>query len=53
MAAGKMHADEVDTDTGLVQRLLAAQFPQWADFAFSQGNTGRGISMVVVGLSLG
>ncbi len=31
MAAGKMHADEVDTDIDLVQRLLAAQFPQWAD----------------------
>jgi aminoglycoside phosphotransferase (APT) family kinase protein len=26
-----MHADEVDTDVGLVCRLLAAQFPQWAD----------------------
>lgn len=31
MATGKMHVDEVDTDAGLVQRLLAAQFPQWAD----------------------
>jgi aminoglycoside phosphotransferase (APT) family kinase protein len=31
MAAGKMHVDEVDTDAGLVQRLLAAQFPQWSD----------------------
>ena len=27
----KMHADEVDTDSSLVRRLLAAQFPQWAD----------------------
>jgi aminoglycoside phosphotransferase (APT) family kinase protein len=26
-----MHADEVDTDVPLVRRLLAAQFPQWAD----------------------
>jgi aminoglycoside phosphotransferase (APT) family kinase protein len=26
-----MHADEVDTDASLVVRLLAAQFPQWAD----------------------
>jgi aminoglycoside phosphotransferase (APT) family kinase protein len=25
-----MHADEVSTDAGLVGRLLAAQFPQWA-----------------------
>ena len=29
--AGKMHADEVDTDVALVRRLFAAQFPQWAD----------------------
>jgi aminoglycoside phosphotransferase (APT) family kinase protein len=27
----KMHADEVDTDPPLVRRLLADQFPQWAD----------------------
>lgn len=27
----KMHADEVDTDPSLVCRLLAAQFPQWAE----------------------
>ena len=25
-----MHDEEVDTDAGLVRRLLAAQFPQWA-----------------------
>ena len=31
MSAGKMHSDEVDTDASLVGRLLAAQFPQWAD----------------------
>jgi aminoglycoside phosphotransferase (APT) family kinase protein len=31
MSAGKMHVDEVDTDVSLVKRLLAAQFPQWAD----------------------
>lgn len=31
MSAGKMHIDEVDTDVSLVDRLLAAQFPQWAD----------------------
>jgi aminoglycoside phosphotransferase (APT) family kinase protein len=28
---GKMHVDEVDTDVLLVRRLLASQFPQWAD----------------------
>jgi aminoglycoside phosphotransferase (APT) family kinase protein len=26
-----MHADEFDTDVSLVRRLLAAQFPRWAD----------------------
>ncbi len=31
MSAHKMHGDEVDTDPSLVSRLLAAQFPQWAD----------------------
>ena len=28
--AGRMHADELDTDVSLVGRLVAAQFPQWA-----------------------
>lgn len=27
----KMHADEVETDAALVGRLVAAQFPHWAD----------------------
>lgn len=27
----KMHANEVDTDAGLVRALLVSQFPQWAD----------------------
>lgn len=31
MPAGKMHADEPDTDTALVIRLIAGQFPQWAE----------------------
>jgi aminoglycoside phosphotransferase (APT) family kinase protein len=31
VAAEKMHPDEVDIDIALVSRLLAAQFPQWAD----------------------
>ncbi len=31
MPAGKMHAGEVETGVPLVRRLLAAQFPQWAD----------------------
>lgn len=33
MSGGKMHVDEVDTDVALALRLLAAQFPQWADLA--------------------
>jgi aminoglycoside phosphotransferase (APT) family kinase protein len=28
-----MHADEVETDVALVRRLLALQFPHWADLA--------------------
>ncbi|PZS28878.1 MAG: phosphotransferase [Pseudonocardiales bacterium] len=31
MGAVRMHTDEVDTDAGLVRRLLAGQLPQWAD----------------------
>jgi aminoglycoside phosphotransferase (APT) family kinase protein len=31
MPTGKMHADEIHTDVALVRRLLAAQFPHWAD----------------------
>ena len=31
LLAGKMHAGEIDIDAPLVRRLLAAQFPQWAD----------------------
>ena len=31
MGVTRMHADEIDTDAGLVRRLLTAQFPQWAD----------------------
>ena len=27
----RMHADEVDTDPSLVQRLVAGQFPEWAE----------------------
>ncbi|MFE5585090.1 aminoglycoside phosphotransferase family protein [Kitasatospora sp. NPDC056531] len=27
----KMHADELDIDEALVRRMVAAQFPQWAD----------------------
>ena len=33
MAGPKMHAGEIDTDAALVRRLLAAQFPRWADLS--------------------
>ena len=35
MTAAKMHADEIDTDPALVRRLLAEQFPQWADLTIT------------------
>ena len=35
MCAAKMHADEVHIDAALVRRLLAAQFPRWADLPIS------------------
>ena len=31
MSTGKMHIDEVNVDVSLVSRLLAVQFPHWAD----------------------
>ncbi len=31
MSSGKMHDGELEIDAALVRRLLAAQFPQWAD----------------------
>ena len=31
MPAAKMHDDELETDASLIGRLLAAQFPHWAD----------------------
>jgi aminoglycoside phosphotransferase (APT) family kinase protein len=40
MSAHKMHADEVDTDVSLVRRLLAAQFPQWADLPVEHASSG-------------
>jgi aminoglycoside phosphotransferase (APT) family kinase protein len=36
MAAPKMHADEVGTDVALVRRLLAGQFPHWADLTITR-----------------
>ena len=33
MAAARMHSDETPTDAALVRRLVATQFPEWADLA--------------------
>src|SRR3954447_18681346 len=33
MSAPKMHPDQIETDVALVRRLLAAQFPPWADLS--------------------
>jgi aminoglycoside phosphotransferase (APT) family kinase protein len=44
--AGKMHADELETDDALVRRLLVAQFPQWAELpieALPAGGTDNAI----------
>ena len=35
LTIGKMHAGEVHTDVSLVRRLLATQFPRWADLPIS------------------
>jgi aminoglycoside phosphotransferase (APT) family kinase protein len=44
--AGRMHEDEIETDEALVRRLLAAQFPQWAELpieALPAGGTDNAI----------
>src|SRR4051812_27438404 len=41
-----MHVDELETDEALVRRLLAAQFPQWAELpieALAAGGTDNAI----------
>ena len=36
MPTDRMHENEVDTDVSLVRRLLAAQFPHWADLPITR-----------------
>ncbi|MFI9384816.1 aminoglycoside phosphotransferase family protein [Kutzneria sp. NPDC052558] len=49
----RMHADEIDTDPELVRRLLAAQFPQWADLAIERvDSAGTDNAMYRLGPSL-
>ena len=40
MGAGEMHGDEVRVDAALVRRLIAAQFPRWADLPVSPVEVG-------------
>ncbi len=35
LPSGKMHVDEVHIDVSLVRRMVAAQFPRWADLPIS------------------
>jgi len=51
----KMHANEVDTDVSLVRRLLAGQFPQWANLPIKpvpSYGTDHAIYRVGMGLSV-
>ncbi|MFF9090589.1 aminoglycoside phosphotransferase family protein [Streptomyces sp. NPDC014991] len=41
-----MHADETETDAGLVRRLLRAQFPQWADLPVSRLASGGTVNAI-------
>jgi aminoglycoside phosphotransferase (APT) family kinase protein len=53
MADPKMHPDEIDTDAALVGRLLAEQFPQWADLTIRRvRSTGTDNAMFRIGTEL-
>ena len=44
-----MHADELETDDALVRRLLATQFPSWAELpiqALPAGGTDNALSLI-------
>ncbi|MCO6007626.1 aminoglycoside phosphotransferase family protein [Actinoallomurus purpureus] len=43
---GKMHADEVDTGTDLVEQLIRGQFPQWADLPVERLASGGTVNAV-------
>lgn len=43
---GKMHADEAETDAGLVRRLLRAQFPHWADLPVTRLASGGTVNAI-------
>ena len=55
MRTGSLHLDELDTDDTLVRRLLAAQFPQWAELpvrALAVGGTDNAIYRLGAELSV-
>ncbi|MFF1281561.1 aminoglycoside phosphotransferase family protein [Streptomyces sp. NPDC058299] len=41
-----MHADEAESDAGLVRRLLRAQFPEWADLPVSRLASGGTVNAI-------
>ncbi|WP_370110041.1 aminoglycoside phosphotransferase family protein [Streptacidiphilus sp. MAP12-33] len=41
-----MHADEAETDAGLVRRLLGAQFPRWADLPVTRIASGGTVNAI-------
>ncbi|MET9292884.1 aminoglycoside phosphotransferase family protein [Streptomyces sp. NPDC003077] len=41
-----MHADEAETDAGLVRRLLRAQFPRWADLPIARLASGGTVNAI-------
>ncbi|MCZ4124597.1 aminoglycoside phosphotransferase family protein [Streptomyces sp. H39-S7] len=41
-----MHADEAETDTNLVRRLLRAQFPRWADLPITRLASGGTVNAI-------
>lgn len=46
MAADKMHADEIELDSSLVRRLVASQFPQWADLPLRRVEPGGTVHFI-------
>lgn len=44
--SAKMHSDEIDIDADLVQRLLAAQFPRWADLPLTRFPSGGTVNAI-------
>lgn len=43
-----MHAAEVDTDVSLVRRLLAAQFPHWADLPIEPVHSSGSVALIAL-----